>query len=646
MDRHLRTPEAVLRLRSPVESSSSPEAFMARQADRSEIYEAVDLWKRQCLEQGGSVFHDETIWTEEALDELHEHFVEDPRPEGGGFMDKLEDQLADASAAACKLAAEMLWVMLLYPISSSISPGTKRSHTLKAWSWSDEELDEDHELLDDEVLGQGIGNPGQGYNAHRPEALQLFIRMRMAWGELEAEERQELLRDPWEFAEWLDQLEDARNRQFRDILLHLLFPESFERVTVTSQKRDIASAFETFLPDDEDLPDSESDLVALDRRLRAIRERVETELDLDHVDFYDEPFNRAWDWSSGHEETLSRRQALRERGQIVLYGPPGTGKTFDANRLARRAIEAAVISEEKGDFFKIEDSEWEKLFNEHIVRRQLHPAYSYEDFIVGLHITEEGGTEYRDGLLLRLTQRMKKAAEEDERYGHYPFVLILDEINRADLARLFGEAFSAFEDRGEEIMVAAPADSEDDVHGRPLCLPENLLVIGTMNLIDQSLEQIDFALRRRFAWFEHTFNEEALREVARARWKSLADKRGLREDSWEQILPEIERLQVAARRLNDEIRSYEYLGSDYVVGHTYFSETLPMVADRLKGRSRGLKNFYWSSSGPLAPLRALWNHHLKPLLEQYLAGLETDLRDEKIAEWHSAFTARPEQVDA
>lgn len=619
---------------------------MARQAGQSEIYEAAERWKERCLKQGRSVFLEEEVWSHEAVDELKEHFIDDPRGEKGEFLDKLRDQLSDASPTAAKLAAEMLWVTLLYPISRSISPGKKRTYVRKVWSWSKEELDGNHELLDDRLLGKGIGHPGPGYHRHRPRDLYLFIRMMRAWKELEKPKREDLLEDAWEFAEWFDQLEDATNRQLRDILLHLLFPETFERVTVTDQKRDLAAAFKAFLPDEDHLPESRSSHVALDRRLLAIRESLEEALDLEHVNFYSPPFSRAWDWSSGQPQTLSRLEALRQRGQIVLYGPPGTGKTHDARRLAHRAIESAVLRERKGEFFKIEDSQWKRIFDEHIVRRQLHPAYSYEDFIVGLHITEDGGTEYRNGLLLRLTERMRRAAREDQEFGHLPFVLILDEINRADLARLFGEAFSALEDRGEEIMVAAPGEGDSEGHGRPLSLPENLFVIGTMNLIDQSLEQIDFALRRRFAWFEHTFSEESLREVAESRWDTLIGQRSqLREDSWEQILPEIERLQVVARRLNDEIADYEYLGPDYVVGHTYFSETLPMVADRLEGRTRGVKNFLWSSSGPLAPMRALWDHHLKPLLEQYLAGLESDLRREKLEDWRRAFLTRPDELD-
>lgn len=615
---------------------------MARLPEHAPIYGAAEHWREHCLEMPGSVFTDESIWTDEALEDLEEHFVEDPIEGKGSFIGKLEVQLEDASPVAVQLCAEMLWLMLIYP--SNLTAGKKQMYARKVWGWSGDQLPEKNDLLSRKLLKRGIGSPGQGYAAYRWKELQLFIRMMQRWRELDPERQTTLLADPWRFAEWFDQLEDAQRRQFRHILLHLLFPDTFERISVTDHKRDITSAFDVFLPN-EALPDTDSDLVALDRELFAIREQLAEELSEDRLDFYEAPLNRGWHSPTGQPQKLSPLAALRHRGQIVLYGPPGTGKTHDAMELARRAIESAAFRERRGEFFRIPTSDWEEVLDQHIVRRQLHPAYSYEDFVVGLHITENGGTEYQDGLLLRLVDRMNDAGREDHEFGHLPFVLILDEINRADLARLLGEAFSALEDRGEEIMIPAPVKTEEGERERSLRVPENLLVIGTMNLIDQSLEQVDFALRRRFAWFEHSFSEEALLEVAKSRWNDLVEERGLREDSWEQILPEIDRLQSAARKLNEEIASYDYLGPQYVVGHTYFSETLPMVADMLEGRTRAKKNFLWRQNTALPPLEALWSHHLEPLLEQYLAGLEAEQREDKLAEWEEVFLERPDELD-
>lgn len=618
---------------------------MARRGDRAEKYEAATRWREECLEKPGSVFTEESIWNEDALTVLNDHFIDDPRTGTDlDFFEKLEAQLRDAEPVGIKLAAEMMWVM--HFALSRLTVETKRSYATKVWAWSGEELDANHELLDENLLKNGVGNPGQGYAAHRPREFALFIRSMQSWRALDVDERKQLLADPWQFAEWLDDIEDASRRQLRHLLLHLLFPEQFEWILTTGDKEAVHSAFNAFLPDGS-RAETESDLVALDQDILTIREKLSNTLDAEHLDFYSAPLEDAWHSPSAQDQSLDALEALRQRGQIVLYGPPGTSKTHDALDLARRAIRSEALRRWEGAYFTIDDDRWKRVRDEHVIRRQLHPAYSYEDFVVGLRINEQGGTEYEDGLLLRLTDRMSCAEEEDERFGSLPFVLVLDEINRADLARLFGEAFSALENRGEEIEVPAPGRSRDDEESRTLRLPDNLLVIGTMNLIDQSLEQIDFALRRRFAWFPYEFSEEALLEVAESRWENLANQRaGLRDDSWEQILPEMERLQVAARRLNDEIESYEYLGPQYVIGHTYFSETLSMVADVAENSTRARKYYLWGKNSPRSPLVALWKHHLKPLLEQYLAGLESNRRREKLEEWKKLFLAKPDISDA
>jgi len=605
------------------------------------IYEAVKRWRQLSLVGDRSVFTDASLWTESALEDVQAHFVDMPGKQS--FMSKLEEQLMSVSASGKRLAAEILWVMMLFP--SNVTSETKRTYVRTIWSWSGKDLPEDCELLGDTILKGGIGNPGQGYAAHRWRELKFFLRLVLEWRRLDPGVHGELLGEPWRFAEWLDTVEDATHRQLRHILLHLLFPNSFERISVSTQKRDILAAFAGFLPTDGPWSNAESGQVALDQKIFAIRERLREELEVERLDFYEPPLSRGWDWTSGQRESLSSLEALLERGQIVYYGPPGTGKTHDAKKLAEKAIESAAFREMKGDALRIGDEAWETIFRRHVVRCQLHPAYSYEDFIVGLFINETGGTEYRDGLLLRLIDRMKETRSNGDEYAPLPFVLILDEINRADLARLLGEAFSAFEHRGEEITISAPWEDAEGNRERLLCIPHDLLVIGTMNLIDQSLEQVDFAVRRRFAWFERTFSPDALQEVAASRWRALAAERGLREDTWHQILPDVERLQIAATKLNDEIADFAFLGPQYVVGHTYFSETLPMVADRIEGRTRQMRNFFWDSSGPRPPLQALWDHHLQPLLEQYLAGLEGSQREERLESWKKTLFERPSALD-
>lgn len=161
-------------------------------------------------------------------------------------------------------------------------------------------------------------------------------------------------------------------------------------------------------------------------------------------------------------------RAIERKKQAILYGPPGTGKTFIARRLAEHLVGGS------DGFVEIV---------------QFHPAYSYEDFIEGIRpqLTPSGQLDYAlvPGRFLRF------CAQAREHSGIC--VLIVDEINRANLARVFGELMYLLEYRDEAIPL---------VGGTPFSIPENVRVIGTMNTADRSIALVDHALRRRFAFLE------------------------------------------------------------------------------------------------------------------------------------------------
>ncbi len=173
-------------------------------------------------------------------------------------------------------------------------------------------------------------------------------------------------------------------------------------------------------------------------------------------------------------------RAIERKGQAILYGPPGTGKTYIAERLAKHLIGG-------GDGFA------------ELV--QFHPAYAYEDFIQGIRpkTADGGGLAYPTvpGRFLDFCEKAK---------GHDRCVLIIDEINRANLARVFGELMYLLEYRDREVPLAG---------GGTLRIPENVRVIGTMNTADRSIALVDHALRRRFAFLALYPNYDVLRDFHR-----------------------------------------------------------------------------------------------------------------------------------
>jgi len=169
-------------------------------------------------------------------------------------------------------------------------------------------------------------------------------------------------------------------------------------------------------------------------------------------------------------------RALERKRHVILYGPPGTGKTYLAEQLARHVTGG-------------EDGFWDLV--------QFHPAYAYEDFIQGMRPQRvEGGLDYplQPGRFIEFCEHARK------RSGHC--VLIIDEINRADLARVFGELMYLLEYRERSVPLAA---------GGALRIPDNVYLIGTMNTADRSIALVDHALRRRFAFIALRPNYAALR---------------------------------------------------------------------------------------------------------------------------------------
>lgn len=223
---------------------------------------------------------------------------------------------------------------------------------------------------------------------------------------------------------------------------------------------------------------------------------------------------------------------LRSKKNLILQGPPGTGKTWLAKRLAYALI----------------GTRDRKVTRKRMRAIQFHPSLSYEDFVRGWRPDGNGQLKLTDGVFLEAVEAAR--AERDR-----PFVVIIEEINRGNPAQIFGEMLTLLETdkRREDEAIELAYRSET---GERVYIPDNLFVIGTMNIADRSLALVDLALRRRFAFI-------TLETMLNDHWKAWCiEKAGLDAGAVE----DIRRL---LSELNEEIANDRALGAQFKVGHSY-----------------------------------------------------------------------------
>lgn len=212
---------------------------------------------------------------------------------------------------------------------------------------------------------------------------------------------------------------------------------------------------------------------------------------------------------------------LKKKKNIILQGAPGVGKTFAAKRLAY-----SMMGE-------VDDSRIEYI--------QFHQNYSYEDFMMGYKPVDDG-FELKYGIFYRFCQKAENHLDKD-------YFFIIDEINRGNMSKIFGELLMLIEPdyRGNKITLA--------YNGLSFSVPKNLHIIGMMNTADRSLAMIDYALRRRFSFFdmEPGFDSEGF----------IHYQNGFSNDTFNSL---VERM----KELNREIMNDKSLGKGFCIGYSYF----------------------------------------------------------------------------
>lgn len=225
--------------------------------------------------------------------------------------------------------------------------------------------------------------------------------------------------------------------------------------------------------------------------------------------------------------------------QVILYGPPGTSKTYSA------IIIAANMLDYSGKNYEEASKHLENCKNFKLV--QFHPSYSYEDFVRGITVKpdsqDKSKIEYKTESKIFETFCLQKGKK----------VLIIDEINRAPLASVLGELIYGLEYRNKEITT--PYELEDK---KPLVVPDDLYIIGTMNTADRSIGSIDYAVRRRFSFVQVGSSPE----IIEGSWSSIGKKASL---LYNRMMDEENGL-----FSEDLLADPEIDVDDIKIGHTYF----------------------------------------------------------------------------
>lgn len=339
-----------------------------------------------------------------------------------------------------------------------------------------------------------------------------------------------------------------------------------------------------------------------------------------------------WDFYYMLEDKLNLKKS------IVYYGAPGTGKTYKAKETAIRFIDKHRIINEK------DETEYS------IETIQFHPSFSYEDFIEGIRPTKDANLKLHNGCFKKfckengkkeillyhdpdfvskfkpvkydfgqikineLTANQKEILDiQDKNFAEgvtiqdviEPAFFIIDEINRAELSRVFGELMYSLEYRGYDGKIKTQYshlcenETEESTffwenNTNWFFVPQNIYIVGTMNNIDRSVDTFDFALRRRFMWEEIEPNMNLVRSLIKADWAN--------------------QLAQSLEKLNNEIDNFELLRKDYKIGHAYALSLIP-IQDRFENANE-VRTF-------------LWDEFLKPLLQEYLRGLGDEVKSKE-----------------
>ncbi|WP_416150243.1 AAA family ATPase [Salipaludibacillus sp. HK11] len=488
-------------------------SYEMEKGDRDSIYDAAKKWKQECILSDKSlIWEEESVWTDSNLQRFQAIFVDNPDESGNSFDQKLQIQLENESQGVHKFVIEILFIYYLFPHKGSASFATKKKKLSAVASWGNIDLDFSQPIF--EGLRHGLGATGTFYNTSKYFEISFLFKLIKQLKTMEPEQRMRILDEPWELKKVAEQVRSeqvGKRVQMLHVILHLLLPDYFERISSWGHKYQIVKGFPHLLTDvttedtdeqiyairkksEETYPNEKFDFYNKDVLKQWKREKKEPsnktnapeivkekpKTNVPIVDFDVEPLLEGLVFENTEVILAQITTAIKNGKNIILTGPPGTGKSKLASKIC--------------DLYKVESMVVTASSN-----------WSTFETIGGYRPDREGHLYFNKGVFLQCV----KGNDTNQVKNKW---LIIDEINRADIDKAFGSLFSVmtgdnvtlpFETKNGKSIELKPQNKQQNVeiNDHTYIIPDAWRIIATMNTIDKaSLYEMSYAFMRRFAF--------------------------------------------------------------------------------------------------------------------------------------------------